>query len=362
MTDFRSERLALELQLGEIDATLQILRHEMEALENSIFRRLSFSKRKVPVEMSNRVTTLQFNRQELRKHLDLISKIELPTNYNNSIDLTQEQKYPAEQDGEVTFLGSVQRTDLPEVIDLTRSNAKDRLIYGKSQSRDPTPSQNNQTPPGRNLRDIKRACTACFEKFQIANTFAGKCGHIYCRGCLRNMFLTAVQDEQFYPPKCCKKPLKPKHLIEIMTVQEIQAYEEKGVEYSTVDRLYCAEPTCSKFIPESRIKEEHGKCLACKRKTHKLCRSLAHPGIDCPNDKALQQVLKIAKSKKWMRCPSCRTMVERTSGCAHIYCKYAYISYLFLFKNFQILMPYRCGCHFCHVCGGVNSKWICGHM
>lgn len=328
----------MELQLSDIDASLQLLQDEIDTFEKSMFRRLRSSRIRVPEEISKQVTALRSSRGEFQRHLDFINKTRLPLHYNNLIDLTQEQKFSAERDGDVTFLGSVRkdhsitkRKNRPEFLDLTK-DIEDWLNYGKFQSGPSTPLQNKQASSKGNLQDVKRVCTACLEKFQIEETFPGKCGHRYCRDCLRNMFLVSMQDEQLYPPKCCKKPIKPKNMIEILSVQELQAYEEKVIEYSAPDRLYCAYRTCSKFIPESRIKQEHGKCPSCKRRTHKLCRGLAHPGVDCPNDQELQRVLKIAKSKKWRRCPNCHTMIDRMSGCAHIYCTYAYISYLMFYK------------------------------
>lgn len=338
MSEYESERLALELQLSDIDASLQLLQDEIDTFENSMSRRLRSNRKRAPERISKQVTALQSSREELQRHLDFINKTRRPQHYNNLIDLTQEQTFPAERDGDVAFLGSVRknhsitkRKNRPEFIDLTK-DVEDWLIYGKFQSGPPTPSQNKQTSSKNNPQDVKRVCTACLEEFHIEETFPGKCEHRYCRDCLRNMFLVSMQDEQLYPPKCCKKPIKPKNMIEILSVQELQAYEEKVIEYSAPDRLYCAYPTCSKFIPKSRIKQEHGRCLSCKRQTHKLCRGLAHPGIDCPNDKELQRVLKIAKSKQWRRCPNCHTMIDRVSGCAHIYCTYAYISYLLSYE------------------------------
>ncbi|KAI0506436.1 hypothetical protein F5B22DRAFT_623554 [Xylaria bambusicola] len=43
------------------------------------------------------------------------------------------------------------------------------------------------------------------------------------------------------------------------------------------------------------------------------------------------KLISLAKRKGWKRCPSCRRLVEKVTGCDHISC--------------------RCGQHFCYKCG-----------
>lgn len=91
--------------------------------------------------------------------------------------------------------------------------------------------------------------------------------------------------------------------------------------HSTKDRVYCAEQSCSKFIPPFNIENEHGMCPQCRRETHLPCRSLAHPGVDCPMYDKLQSILAIAEEENWRRCSNCRTMIELHHGCNHMTCR-----------------------------------------
>lgn len=147
------------------------------------------------------------------------------------------------------------------------------------------------------------------------------CGHNYCRDCNRQMFLGAIKDEELYPPRCCGRIVPPGTALRILNYHELRAFCERGIEYSTKDRVYCAEPTCSKFIPPFNIEDDHGTCPECFQKTHLPCRSFAHPGVDCPMDDKLQGVLAMADAENWKRCSSCRTMVELQHGCNHITCR-----------------------------------------
>ena len=163
-------------------------------------------------------------------------------------------------------------------------------------------------------------CVACLELHDSA-IFVGSCGHEFCHDCTREMFLGAIRDEQLYPPRCCGNVIPTGLALQLLNDEEQRDFGQRSMESTAKDRLYCADPTCSKFIPPFLIKDEHGPCRECGRLTHVLCRSLAHPGVDCPLDEPLQGVLTLADTEKWRRCFKCRHMVELEHGCNHITCR-----------------------------------------
>ncbi|PLN80222.1 hypothetical protein BDW42DRAFT_194653 [Aspergillus taichungensis] len=122
--------------------------------------------------------------------------------------------------------------------------------------------------------------------------------------------------------------------LRVLNYEELREFSERALGYTTKDRVYCADPTCSKFIPPFAIDDDHGTCPVCQQKTHLPCRSLEHPGVDCPMDETLQHVLAMANAANWQRCFHCRTMVKLQHGCNH--------------------MTRRCGREFCYVC---DQKW-----
>lgn len=167
-------------------------------------------------------------------------------------------------------------------------------------------------------------CVSCMEQFDKADSFTSPCGHDFCIECIRWLFLGSIKDEELYPPRCCGRVIPPGMAIRILDFRELQEFSARAMEYRAKDRVYCAYPTCSKFIPEFAIKNDHGTCPGCQRLTHIPCRSLAHPRSDCPADQPLQDVLALAEAESWRRCYNCRTMVELNHGCHHITCKYVY--------------------------------------
>lgn len=174
--------------------------------------------------------------------------------------------------------------------------------------------------PSRQAANVGDECVSCLEKCNTA-MFVGSCGHGFCHDCTRQMFLGATKDEELYPPRCCGNIVPPGLAMRVLNYEELRAFSERALEWTAKDRLYCAEPTCSKFIPPFAIHNEHGTCSECHQQTHLPCRSFAHPGVDCPMDDALQGVLAMADAENWTRCFNCRTMVELQHGCNHITCR-----------------------------------------
>ncbi len=84
------------------------------------------------------------------------------------------------------------------------------------------------------------------------------CGHAYCLECLKQLFMVSMQDETLMPPRCCQKEI-PIALAQL-TPKEIEDFNAKHVEFSTTDRLYCSQPTCSTFIPPELIINKIGTC------------------------------------------------------------------------------------------------------
>ncbi|KAJ5180844.1 hypothetical protein N7492_004054 [Penicillium capsulatum] len=206
----------------------------------------------------------------------------------------------------------------PETTTLTRGSNSIRLI---DRSRPSTGAGSSRSSPASQTSSIPKECASCLEKFETT-IFEGTCGHGFCLVCIKQMFLVATTDEDSYPPRCCGEVIPFGVAVKALHYKQLQTFCSRAMEWTAKDRLYCADPACSKFIPVSAIKEEIGTCRACGQKTHSTCRSLEHPNVDCPMDEALNGVLKLAEDKNWKRCFSCRNMVELRYGCHHITCRY----------------------------------------
>lgn len=206
-----------------------------------------------------------------------------------------------------------QEFDDSDAISTVMGDLMERMHLNSKDDGRQTPARLNPT-----RRAIKQ-CGSCLEDTEIF--FESACGHEFCRDCIRQLFTGAIKDEELYPPRCCGQVIPPGITLRILTYHELRDFSERAIEYAAKDRIYCAEPACSKFIPPSAIHNDHGICPECHQETHVPCRSLAHPGVDCPLDDSLQNVLALAEVESWQRCFNCRTLVELQHGCNHITCR-----------------------------------------
>ncbi|UJR20435.1 hypothetical protein I4U23_023566 [Adineta vaga] len=184
-----------------------------------------------------------------------------------------------------------------------------------------------------NHESILMKCAVCMELVS-KNDPRVPCGHAYCIGCLKELFTTSMQDETLMPPRCCRKEI-PTDLARL-TLKETEDFNAKRLEYSTIDRLYCSQPTCSTFIPPSLIIDSIGTCpnSKCRTTTCAICKGASHGNLDCPKDDDTAALLAAAKEAGWTRCYRCRAVVELTHGCYHITC--------------------RCRAEFCYLC---STPW-----
>lgn len=174
--------------------------------------------------------------------------------------------------------------------------------------------EHSKTAQGKSL--IK--CVACEEELQPKDLILTTCGHCYCGSCLITAFQTAVSDESLYPPSCCANtPIPLDHATRFLDPELETTFEEKGVEFSTVDRTYCSDPTCSTFIPPDDYYADRAICPKCLSRTCVVCKAPGHEG-DCPADLELAALLKYAEEMRWQRCYSCFSVVQRRDGCSHM--------------------------------------------
>lgn len=168
-------------------------------------------------------------------------------------------------------------------------------------------------------KDTTRRCISCLNDMPYLQVARCPCSHEYCLECLVNLFRSATKDESLYPPRCCLKTIGLDVVQIFLPSDLVQTLREKHVEFSTINRIYCYDPSCSTFInPEIGIQGHEGTCPACQSKTCVLCKTALHQGEDCPDDTATQEVLQMASAEGWQRCNACRRLIELDTGCHHM--------------------------------------------
>lgn len=177
-----------------------------------------------------------------------------------------------------------------------------------------TPQKNKQ----------QRQCAICLDQFPPHEVARAPCAeHEYCGRCVADLFTRSLTDESLFPPRCCGQPISiASGGVRIFLAPElVDAFLARTLEMETPDRTYCHRPGCSTFIPPRAfvMGGDVGACPRCGAHTCAVCKQEApHPGGDCPEDRGLQEVLRVAAENEWQRCYSCHSVVELQSGCHHI--------------------------------------------
>lgn len=100
----------------------------------------------------------------------------------------------------------------------------------------------------RRERSNQLPCIICDNWLPNQHLATTPCNHKFCQPCFLYLFQQSLIDETRFPPKCCKTII-PDAVAEFLTPELIQKHAEKKLELATVDRTYCSDLQCNKFIP-----------------------------------------------------------------------------------------------------------------
>lgn len=179
----------------------------------------------------------------------------------------------------------------------------------------------------------KFKCVCCGATSAPNGGLRSPCAHEYCGDCLVHLFELALEDDNLFPPRCCRHNIPLDMSREFIGPDLAGRFLAKKLEMETPNRTYCHDRQCARFIPPQFVRIDVGTCVSCAKKTCVLCKAASHPR-DCPNDPRTKLLLDLAKKQGWRQCNNCKQMVELSYGCLHMVC--------------------RCGAAFCYRCG---LKW-----
>lgn len=209
---------------------------------------------------------------------------------------------------------------------------------------------------------IKQLCGICLEEKYPSEIFDGMvCLHRFCSTCIALHIRSKVQENLVSidcPEPNCREPLTPEQCAVILPKQTFEEWSLALVEahIPLSQKFYCPFQDCSALLLKDIVPDELGsssgaaavlitesECPECRRLFCAQCCVPWHAGSDCSEFQSLKgseeekyelMLFKLAKASEWQQCPSCKYIVERTSGCCHMTC--------------------RCGFEFCYKCA---SEW-----
>jgi len=204
--------------------------------------------------------------------------------------------------------------------------------------------------------DSKTTCSSCLDEHPNHDILQLPCKdegdgekHAYCRDCLQRLFESSVTDPSHFPPRCCSKIIPLFSCTPFLPQPLITRFVARREELETVDRTYCSDTKCSKWVRPENIEAKVANCPACGQKTCATCKGKHHEGL-CPEDKDVKELLNVAKQKRWQTCPNCKEMVELEQGCYHI----TQVLHISLHVHTNSMTRCRCRHQFCYLC---VAKW-----
>lgn len=164
-------------------------------------------------------------------------------------------------------------------------------------------------------------CLVCEDLIVGEPTLQTSCGHYYCVDCICDLVKNCTRDETLYPPKCCNKVIPHEDIKPFLTLRLSAQFESKKAELDVPSglRVFCPTPTCSAFLGSRDAASTFG-CAVCKISICSSCRQPAHPGEKC-GENGTKKLNALAKEKHWAKCPGCKNIVERISGCDSMCCR-----------------------------------------
>lgn len=171
-------------------------------------------------------------------------------------------------------------------------------------------------------------CPICLDRVSLPVTL--DCGHTWCKNCLTNYFLAAI-DTKSFPLNCLgnearcthKIPLKIAHML--LSSENFQRLTQTSfltyINSRPSEFHYCPTPDCQQVYrtapPDTVL-----QCPSCLVRICGNCHIEHHEGKECPDPE--KEELRLFE--EWFtgrdvkRCPKCKAFIEREAGCNHITC------------------------------------------
>nr|XP_054755134.1 E3 ubiquitin-protein ligase RNF14-like [Lytechinus pictus]XP_054755135.1 E3 ubiquitin-protein ligase RNF14-like [Lytechinus pictus] len=219
------------------------------------------------------------------------------------------------------------------------------------------------------------SCEVCYEeKFGTDCVKFSPCGHVYCKGCMKEHFRTKIKDGDVKGLACpetnCETMAQPGQVRELVEPELFEKYDKALLDLSLSemgDIVYCPRVICqTPVVREGNM----GQCAACRLAFCILCKNTYHGLAPCKvtserykeimddydnatdDERALmeqrygkhtlRQVIENCNSEAWInkhskKCPNCQRPIQKSDGCNKMTCR-------------------KCRCYFCWLCHAILPR------
>ncbi|KAL2934138.1 hypothetical protein RDABS01_017257 [Bienertia sinuspersici] len=188
-------------------------------------------------------------------------------------------------------------------------------------------------------------CGICMENKQNPEIYKGltNCKHAFCIDCIRKYVASKIKENIAVvecPDPKCEQAIEPETCNSILPKEVFGRWENALFEAMIPgsQKFYCPYKDCSVLMVDDGEEEvTMSECPSCRRLFCARCHVQWHDGVTCnefqnlgENERANEDIMmmKLAKDKKWRRCPNCRIFVEKTEGCQHMKCRSSFIIFI----------------------------------
>ncbi|CAD8091273.1 unnamed protein product [Paramecium sonneborni] len=180
-------------------------------------------------------------------------------------------------------------------------------------------------------------CNICYCSYEEEKCFTlPNCLHQFCKDCLSQQFETKINENQidlsdFKCPQC-NRLFNPEIIENFLPPNLFKKYCDFALQFNKIMGLEdhelltnCLNEKCiEKFIIWKDA--EYMQCPSCKVKFCRKCSLEYHQdkGIDCEKQKELHKDIfyfEMKKTANVCRCPKCKNLCEKISGCNFMYCR-----------------------------------------
>jgi hypothetical protein len=176
-------------------------------------------------------------------------------------------------------------------------------------------------------------CAICLE--EVKSLWSLSCGHMYCRECIESHVKTLVASGDVFrvvcPTPTCRAPLRDKDVEFVCSADVTAQYRREFARINalrTREVVPCATPDCAGVLSAKHRSRADGRgpsalsryCEICGRDTCLSCMEQHDPDEKCD-------------AADWKRrCPKCRCLIVKSTGCNLVKCE-------------------NCRINFCNLCG-----------
>ncbi|KAH9167936.1 hypothetical protein EDB89DRAFT_2074427 [Lactarius sanguifluus] len=199
-------------------------------------------------------------------------------------------------------------------------------------------------------------CGICMEEMpEDSVARLDPCEHAFCRECMRG-YVSARLEEHRFPvlcPTCTAGKGKGKDVageVSQTLAQDLGLTDEQFDIWVELEMtsfsvlLHCRKCQRSMFVARDEHEEaeiiecplpdcDYAWCVQCQKTI-----DFSEPDHSCDGD-GTSELDDLVKQQGWKYCPSCKTPIQKVSGCNHMAC-----------------MTPACNTHFCYLCGDLIVK------